>query len=97
MKTLVEFYNEVKILSLELNEKEMEVTFIKDFDKDIIEERFNITQDTKDPNVLKEVFNKYLDGFKGNRSLKEYLEDIQKYGFESQYYSGLDVKVIELQ
>jgi len=100
MNIKLNVYNGVKIMSILLffdeTDVKMDVFFIKKFDADTIKERFNITKKTKNPEVLKKLFNKYLEENNHTRTLKEYIIDVQKNGFLSPYYPGLEMEVIEL-
>lgn len=100
MNIKLNVYNGVKIMSILLffdeTDIKMDVFFIKKFDADTIKERFNITKKTKNPEVLKKLFNKYLEENNHTRTLKEYIIDVQKNGFLSPYYPGLEMEVIEL-
>ena len=100
MNIKLNVYNGVKIMSILLffdeTDVKIDVFFIKKFDADTIKERFNITKKTKNPEVLKKLFNKYLEENNHTRTLKEYIIDVQKNGFLSPYYPGLEMEVIEL-
>ena len=100
MNIKLNVYNGVKIMSILLffdeTDVKIDVFFIKKFDADTIKERFNITKKTKNPEVLKKLFNKYLEEKNHTRTLKEYIIDVQKNGFLSPDYPGLEMEVIEL-
>lgn len=98
-KVQLDVFNGVKILTLliDLDKKKMKVDFIKEFDRDIIQDRLGINENTTDLNVLRNTFEKYLEEGVNNRTIQDYLEDVQDSGFVSPYYPGLSMELTSLK